>query len=144
MVFELWLVKNYSLNILSLTLVLVKWTFFIFSFFGKKIWMADVKLNSSLWLFFLNWKVLKVSFLNLFFLCDFIEVEVHELSKSFCGSFGCTLMLSLWVFVSVIFYLFLLQRMVDEEELQFHEEYVNEQDPSILHFLLASGDDVCY
>jgi beta-ring hydroxylase len=37
-----------------------------------------------------------------------------------------------------------LQRMVDEEELQFHEEYVNEQDPSILHFLLASGDDVWY
>ena len=106
--------------------------------------MADVKLNSSLWLFFLNWKVLKVSFLNLFFLCDFIEVEVHELSKSFCGSFGCTLMLSLWVFFSVIFYFFHLQRMVDEEELQFHEEYVNEQDPSILHFLLASGDDVCY
>lgn len=34
------------------------------------------------------------------------------------------------------------QRMVDEEELQFHEEYMNEQDPSILHFLLASGDDV--
>lgn len=34
--------------------------------------------------------------------------------------------------------------MVDEEELQFHEEYMNEQDPSILHFLLASGDDVCY
>ncbi|GAA0165056.1 oxygenase [Lithospermum erythrorhizon] len=34
------------------------------------------------------------------------------------------------------------KRMVDEEELQFHEEYINEQDPSILHFLLASGDDV--
>lgn len=34
--------------------------------------------------------------------------------------------------------------MVDEEELQFHEEYMNEQDPSILHFLLASGDDVGY
>lgn len=32
--------------------------------------------------------------------------------------------------------------MVEEEELQFHEEYMNEQDPSILHFLLASGDDV--
>lgn len=35
-----------------------------------------------------------------------------------------------------------LQRMVEEEELQFHEEYMNEKDPSILHFLLASGDDV--
>lgn len=35
-----------------------------------------------------------------------------------------------------------MQRMVEEEELQFHEEYMNEQDPSILHFLLASGDDV--
>ncbi|KAL1807970.1 hypothetical protein ACET3Z_024960 [Daucus carota] len=34
------------------------------------------------------------------------------------------------------------KRMVDEEELQFHEEYMNETDPSILHFLLASGDDV--
>ncbi|KAM3289997.1 protein LUTEIN DEFICIENT 5, chloroplastic isoform X1 [Capsicum chacoense] len=34
------------------------------------------------------------------------------------------------------------KRMVDEEELQFHEEYMNEQDPSILHFLLASGDEV--
>ncbi|KAF5733539.1 protein LUTEIN DEFICIENT 5 chloroplastic isoform X2 [Tripterygium wilfordii] len=34
------------------------------------------------------------------------------------------------------------KKMVDEEELQFHDEYVNEQDPSILHFLLASGDDV--
>ncbi|VFQ83570.1 unnamed protein product [Cuscuta campestris] len=34
------------------------------------------------------------------------------------------------------------KKMVDDEELQFHEEYVNEQDPSILHFLLASGDDV--
>ncbi|CAK9140113.1 unnamed protein product [Ilex paraguariensis] len=34
------------------------------------------------------------------------------------------------------------KRIVEEEELQFHEEYMNEQDPSILHFLLASGDDV--
>ncbi|KAM3223636.1 hypothetical protein ACQJBY_057162 [Aegilops geniculata] len=34
------------------------------------------------------------------------------------------------------------KRMVDEEDLQFHEEYMNEKDPSILHFLLASGDDV--
>ncbi|GAB2277208.1 hypothetical protein Dimus_011915 [Dionaea muscipula] len=34
------------------------------------------------------------------------------------------------------------QRMVEQEDLQFHEEYMNEQDPSILHFLLASGDDV--
>lgn len=34
------------------------------------------------------------------------------------------------------------KRMVEEEELQFHEEYMNERDPSILHFLLASGDDV--
>lgn len=42
-----------------------------------------------------------------------------------------------------MFFDYHLQRMVDEEELQFHEEYMNEQDPSILHFLLASGDDVC-
>ncbi|XP_048630750.1 protein LUTEIN DEFICIENT 5, chloroplastic-like [Brassica napus] len=34
------------------------------------------------------------------------------------------------------------KRMIEEEELQFHEEYMNERDPSILHFLLASGDDV--
>ncbi|ESW11745.1 hypothetical protein PHAVU_008G056400 [Phaseolus vulgaris] len=34
------------------------------------------------------------------------------------------------------------KRIVDEEELQFYEEYMNEKDPSILHFLLASGDDV--
>lgn len=34
--------------------------------------------------------------------------------------------------------------MVEQEELQFHEEYMNEQDPSILHFLLASGDDVLF
>lgn len=34
------------------------------------------------------------------------------------------------------------KRMVDEEKLLFHEEYMNEKDPSILHFLLASGDDV--
>ncbi|KAF7087034.1 hypothetical protein CFC21_090257 [Triticum aestivum] len=34
------------------------------------------------------------------------------------------------------------KRMVDEEDLQFHEEYMNEQDPSILRFLLASGEDV--
>ncbi|KAE9617719.1 hypothetical protein Lal_00027290 [Lupinus albus] len=34
------------------------------------------------------------------------------------------------------------KKMVDEEEFQFHEEYMNEKDPSILHFLLASGDDV--
>ncbi|KAF8402049.1 hypothetical protein HHK36_013001 [Tetracentron sinense] len=34
------------------------------------------------------------------------------------------------------------KRMVEQEELQFHEEYMNDQDPSILHFLLASGDDV--
>eukprot|EP00262_Sarcandra_glabra_P004107 TRINITY_DN150_c0_g1_i1.p1 TRINITY_DN150_c0_g1~~TRINITY_DN150_c0_g1_i1.p1 ORF type:complete len:568 (+),score=95.28 TRINITY_DN150_c0_g1_i1:196-1899(+) len=36
----------------------------------------------------------------------------------------------------------IVERMVEQEELQFHEEYMNEQDPSILHFLLASGDDV--
>ncbi|KAM7278451.1 hypothetical protein ACFE04_005585 [Oxalis oulophora] len=34
------------------------------------------------------------------------------------------------------------KKIVDEEDLQFSEEYMNEQDPSILHFLLASGDDV--
>lgn len=34
--------------------------------------------------------------------------------------------------------------MVEHENLQFHEEYMNDEDPSILHFLLASGDDVCH
>lgn len=34
------------------------------------------------------------------------------------------------------------KRMIEQEEMQFHEEYMNDQDPSILHFLLASGDDV--
>ncbi|CAN6245608.1 unnamed protein product [Urochloa humidicola] len=34
------------------------------------------------------------------------------------------------------------KRLVEQEDLEFHEEYMNEQDPSILHFLLASGDDV--
>lgn len=29
--------------------------------------------------------------------------------------------------------------MIEEEELQFHEEYMIEQDSGILHFLLASG-----
>lgn len=34
------------------------------------------------------------------------------------------------------------KRMVKEEGEEFYEEYVNEQDPSILRFLLASGDEV--
>ncbi|CAI9270711.1 unnamed protein product [Lactuca saligna] len=34
------------------------------------------------------------------------------------------------------------KRMVDEEDVDFNEEYMNESDPSILHFLLAGGDDV--
>lgn len=34
------------------------------------------------------------------------------------------------------------KKMVDEENVKFEEEYMNERDPSILHFLLASGDDV--
>ena len=37
-----------------------------------------------------------------------------------------------------------LQKMVDEENVNFSEEYMNERDPSILHFLLASGDDVSW
>lgn len=36
----------------------------------------------------------------------------------------------------------MMQRMVEEEDVQFDEEYVNARDPSILHFLLASGDEV--
>ncbi|KAH7425048.1 hypothetical protein KP509_11G037600 [Ceratopteris richardii] len=34
------------------------------------------------------------------------------------------------------------KRMVEEENVKFDEEYMNDKDPSILHFLLASGDDV--
>eukprot|EP00249_Psilotum_nudum_P014142 c24690_g1_i1 orf=187-2187(-) len=34
------------------------------------------------------------------------------------------------------------KRMVEEERVNFHEEYLHDSDPSILHFLLASGDDV--
>eukprot|EP00897_Mesotaenium_endlicherianum_P006369 jgi/Mesen1/5760/ME000292S04845 len=34
------------------------------------------------------------------------------------------------------------KRMVLEEDDEFHEEYVSKRDPSILHFLLASGDEV--
>ncbi|KMZ61681.1 hypothetical protein ZOSMA_50G00980 [Zostera marina] len=34
------------------------------------------------------------------------------------------------------------KRIVEEEDVNFGEEYMNEKDPSILHFLLASGDDV--
>lgn len=35
-----------------------------------------------------------------------------------------------------------MQRMVEEEDVQFEDEYVNDRDPSILHFLLAAGDEV--
>lgn len=35
------------------------------------------------------------------------------------------------------------QRMVEEEDVQFEDEYMNDRDPSILHFLLAAGDEVC-
>eukprot|EP00250_Pteridium_aquilinum_P035717 c985_g1_i1 orf=399-2390(-) len=34
------------------------------------------------------------------------------------------------------------KKMVEEENVNFNEEYLNERDPSILHFLLASGNDV--
>lgn len=33
--------------------------------------------------------------------------------------------------------------MVEEEDVQFEDEYMNDRDPSILHFLLAAGDEVC-
>lgn len=33
------------------------------------------------------------------------------------------------------------KKMVEEENVNFNDEYINERDPSILHFLLASGDD---
>ena len=34
------------------------------------------------------------------------------------------------------------KRMVEEEDQEFVEEYLNVNDPSILHFLIASGDEV--
>ena len=34
------------------------------------------------------------------------------------------------------------RRLVEEEDEEFVEEYLNKADPSILHFLIASGDDV--
>ncbi|CAI5463951.1 unnamed protein product [Closterium sp. Yama58-4] len=34
------------------------------------------------------------------------------------------------------------KQMVEAEEEEFFEEYLNKEDPSILHFLVASGDDV--
>jgi beta-ring hydroxylase len=34
------------------------------------------------------------------------------------------------------------KRMVEEEDVQFEDEYMNDRDPSILHFLLAAGDEV--
>lgn len=46
-----------------------------------------------------------------------------------------------WDLVLISMFLF-LQQMVEEEDVQFEEEYVNSRDPSILHFLLASGDEV--
>ena len=33
--------------------------------------------------------------------------------------------------------------LVEEEDQEFVEEFVGKRDPSILHFLLASGDEVC-
>ena len=34
------------------------------------------------------------------------------------------------------------QSLVETEDQEFEEEFVGKQDPSILHFLLASGDQV--
>eukprot|EP00879_Flechtneria_rotunda_P004614 GHRR01004870.1.p1 GENE.GHRR01004870.1~~GHRR01004870.1.p1 ORF type:complete len:511 (+),score=151.20 GHRR01004870.1:254-1786(+) len=34
------------------------------------------------------------------------------------------------------------RQLVDEEDQEFEEEFLSEQDPSILHFLLASGDEI--
>ncbi|GJP51245.1 hypothetical protein CLOM_g10420 [Closterium sp. NIES-68] len=34
------------------------------------------------------------------------------------------------------------KKMVEAEDVEFFEEYLNKEDPSILHFLVASGDDV--
>jgi hypothetical protein len=35
-----------------------------------------------------------------------------------------------------------MQRIVEAEDEEFEEEYINDQDPSILHFLLVSGENV--
>ena len=34
-------------------------------------------------------------------------------------------------------------RQFDEEDQEFGEDFLSEEDPSILHFLLAGGDEVC-
>ncbi|KAJ7566206.1 hypothetical protein O6H91_02G092500 [Diphasiastrum complanatum] len=34
------------------------------------------------------------------------------------------------------------KKIVEEEDVDFHDEYMSDRDPSILHFLLASGDEV--
>jgi beta-ring hydroxylase len=31
------------------------------------------------------------------------------------------------------------KQLVEEEDMEFNEEFLSEKDPSILHFLLASG-----
>lgn len=46
----------------------------------------------------------------------------------------------------MLFSLLLIGRcknLVEEEDQEFVEEFVGKRDPSILHFLLASGDQVC-
>jgi beta-ring hydroxylase len=35
-----------------------------------------------------------------------------------------------------------MQRIVEAEDEEFEEEYINDQDPSILHFLLVSRENV--
>lgn len=39
---------------------------------------------------------------------------------------------------------FVAQKIVEEQNLSFGEDFVNEKDPSILQFLLASGEEVSY
>ncbi|EFJ40130.1 hypothetical protein VOLCADRAFT_100143 [Volvox carteri f. nagariensis] len=34
------------------------------------------------------------------------------------------------------------KKLVEEEDMEFNEEFLSDQDPSILHFLLASGDEI--
>lgn len=84
MVFELWLVNKLHLKSLICNTCTNEADFFFFFF--KKIWIFDVKLNSSLWLFSLNWKILMFNFLNQVVNISYViklscNLQVHHLSK---------------------------------------------------------------
>lgn len=64
------------------------------------------------------------------------------LFRSYFSTYKLQTLRAIWWDLDFISMFLFLQRMVDEEDVQFEEEYINARDPSILHFLLASGDEV--